>query len=148
LQSRLSILAMALVLAAVACGRSTDDNLGQAGPSAADPDPGEKPTEAARARAEHGESYWGVYLHAGESTRGLDAEEAGKLLRERGLALGEDFSKGELGCDVGAAEALGLPEETIAIGVYFRDEADARAFAASLPREPVGIARVQTMCRD
>ena len=98
-------------------------------------------------RQRHGESYWAVYtaLGAGKETPEMKASIA--ALKGRGLELGVTFGVGSLGCDVGAAAALRKPDETLAVGVYFVTEAEARAFAASLTPKPVGVARIKAMCR-
>lgn len=99
----------------------------------------------------HGGSYWAVYIFVGASN---DADYAASIerLENRGLRRGYSFSDGELRCDDGAAEALGLPEDeatsAMAIAVHFEDEQDARAFGDSLAEPPVGVVRVRTRCAD
>jgi hypothetical protein len=60
---------------------------------------------------------------------------------------------GDVACDVGAMEALKLDQFDLWTGatVYFRTQADARAFAASYTRavgRPKGIVKVKVGCLD
>jgi hypothetical protein len=64
-------------------------------------------------------------------------------------AMGYFAGAGDLGCDQGAAEALGLEDGFYyGVGLYFATMDDAIAFAAAYPGEVVGIANVTTFCLD
>ena len=73
---------------------------------------------------------------------------------ERLLGLGyEWFAYGvSLGCDQGASAALGLPDDLIAVAIYFATQDDAEVFAAAYEAEfgdsIVGIAEVTNYCLD
>ena len=94
---------------------------------------------------EQGGTYWGVYLAVGD---GPDLEDAIAYLSEqRELEVGSQFSVGDLSCDQGASETLGL-DGPMRVAVYFDTQADAEAWADTLEGGPVGIAEVQTFCLD
>jgi len=66
-----------------------------------------------------------------------------------GEALGYFVGNGELDCDQGAREGLGLGEGAYyGASVYFTSIADAEAFVAAYDGEVVGIAVVTTFCLD
>jgi len=92
---------------------------------------------------EQGAKYWAVYLAVGEPGA-PELEQATDYL----IGLGIESFAGELACDRGGAEALGLSEDLMAVGVYFADRGDAQTFANRLPAPPAGIARVRTYCAD
>lgn len=99
----------------------------------------------------HGARYYGVYVFIGRpDDPGFDGSI--ERLQEMGLKRGTNFSDGDLGCDDGAMEGLGLSDEeargALAVAVYFEKETDAHAFAASLEPPPEGVARVRTLCAD
>lgn len=95
---------------------------------------------------EHGGTYFGVYLAVGE---GPDIEDAiNYLTEERGLAAGQEFSIGDVSCDLGAEAALGAGAGPMRVAVYFDSQAEAEAWSQTLPAPPIGIAEVQTMCLD
>ena len=66
--------------------------------------------------------------------------------------LGYPQGGGELGCDVGAGEALGIGDGAMAIAVYFDTQAGAEDFAQryaeTYGEEVVGLAQVTTLCLD
>jgi hypothetical protein len=93
---------------------------------------------------EHGGTYWGVYLAVGE---GPDVEDASAYLRAEGLDEGLQFGVHDIGCDQGAAEAIGS-DGPLTVAVYFETEEDAEAWADTLPAPPLAIAEVQTYCLD
>jgi hypothetical protein len=45
-------------------------------------------------------------------------------------------------------EALNVPDTSFAVSVYFRTQAEAERFAASLEPPPDGVANVQVGCGD
>ncbi|WNB84559.1 hypothetical protein [Cellulomonas sp. ATA003] len=87
----------------------------------------------------------GVYLTVVESFDAPALTATDERLRELGYQPG---GHGELACDQGAAEALGLDPQTIAASVYFASEADARRFAEAYGPDVVGVAAVTVFCRD
>jgi hypothetical protein len=91
----------------------------------------------------HGATLFGVYVVVAEP--GAPAlEEAAAPLRERSILV----SVGELGCDAGAAEALGVAPDRHAVSVMFETREAAEAFAATLTSPPAGIAEVTVGCAD
>lgn len=96
----------------------------------------------------HGGTYWAVYPWIGAPGDREADDVSAQLLDDFGI---EAFP-GELGCDQGAAEALGRTDVEHAIGVYFGSEEDANAFARAFGAlgdnsEPI-VARVTTYCLD
>lgn len=64
-------------------------------------------------------------------------------------AMGYFAGFGDLGCDEGAQEALGLGEGVwYGASLYFDTETDANLFVAAYPDEVVGIATIVTFCLD
>ncbi|WP_155859522.1 hypothetical protein [Cellulomonas sp. KRMCY2] len=99
----------------------------------------------------HGGETWGVYtvvLEAGASTADPRWLEGDRRLG----ALGYPAGGGELGCDLGATESLGLGDGAMAIASYFDTQTDAELFAqkyaAAFGDQVVGMARVTTVCMD
>lgn len=91
----------------------------------------------------HGATLFGVYVVVAEP--GAPAlEEAAAPLRARSILV----SVGELGCDAGAAEALGFAPDQHAVSVMFETREAAEAFAATLSSPPAGIAQVTVGCAD
>lgn len=94
----------------------------------------------------HGGTYWAVYPWVGAPGDREADDVSAWLLSEFGI---EAFS-GDLGCDQGAAEALGTDAEQ-GIGVYFDTEAEAIDFAqiaGLLDHTRRVIAHVTTYCLD
>jgi len=91
----------------------------------------------------HGATLFGVYVVVAEPGAPT-LEEAAAPLRERSIFV----SVGELGCDAGAAEALGVAPDQHAVSVMFETREAADAFAASLSSPPAGIAQVTVGCAD
>jgi hypothetical protein len=110
------------------------------------PVPGESPAAipSPAASVEQGGRYWAVYAVVAEAGS-AELDEAFNRLRDLGVAIG---GFGELACDRGAAEALGVDPGLHGVAVYFDRESDARAFADSLDPPPAGVARVRTFCAD
>ncbi len=97
---------------------------------------------------------WGLYLYSGER---LDLPAAwvafvnvGTYTAMTDVPSANHYSFGEFGCDLGAAEALGVDPSFLTISMYFATEADASAALAALPPDPspVGIAEVELFCAD
>jgi len=88
-------------------------------------------------------TYWAIYLAVGEQGA-PELEQTTDYL----AGLGIESYAGDLACDRGAAEALGLSEDLTAVGVYFVEREDAQDFAEKLPTPPTGIAKVRTYCAD
>ncbi|MCB9612793.1 MAG: hypothetical protein H6722_10120 [Sandaracinus sp.] len=110
------------------------------------PAPEEPPTHTSggeSAAPTHGAEVFAVYVVVADPGAAA-LEEAAAPLREQALHV----SVGELGCDEGAAEALGAAPEAHAVSVTFDTREDADAFAATLSEPPVGIARVTVRCAD
>lgn len=65
-------------------------------------------------------------------------------------AMGYFVGSGDLACDQGGQEALGLPADAYywAASVLFGTADDANLFAAAFPEEVAGIAEVNTYCLD
>ena len=109
------------------------------GPRISEPAP--KPLGA---EVQQGSSAWAVYLAWGKST----SEPAMKSSAQRATQEKLNPSVGELRCDAGAIEALGVSESLLAVRVYFSTEDAARRFAEQRTPRPLGIANVKTMCLD
>ena len=93
----------------------------------------------------HGERTWAVVLAGGET--GLEPE----IVAAQAAADAAGYQTGPTDCDVGAPEALGLPESYATLSVYFFTEADARqALQAFEERGWEGgvVAEVETYCGD
>jgi hypothetical protein len=94
----------------------------------------------------HGGTYWAVYPWVGAYD-----DPAADTMSHRLAALGLEAFPGDLACDQGAAEGLGVDTEA-GIGVYFETRDQAEAFAAQLIESRVAteapIAQVTTYCLD
>ncbi len=97
---------------------------------------------------EHGGTYFGVYF---EVVRGTDARK-GKITQAARAVRGLGFepSVGDVNCDRGAKEALGLAagRNYVAVALYFHTQEQARRFVDAYKPEVVGVARVTTGCLD
>jgi hypothetical protein len=99
----------------------------------------------------HGESASGVYLVTDDDPSYSTASATAiDRLTEQGY---HHFAFGvELACDQGSAAALGKPDSTIAVAVYFSSEANADAFDTAYSDQygdsVVGVANVTTFCLD
>jgi hypothetical protein len=91
----------------------------------------------------HGGVVWGLYLAVGPSLDDPDMEAATRQAE----ALGYTPSGGDLACDDGATDALGVDAGSSGVAVYFASERDAEA-ATQFFDAWVGIARVRTYCLD
>jgi hypothetical protein len=96
---------------------------------------------------EHGGTYWGLYLAVA-----ADADEPEFIeWSAQAEAAGYTTGPGELACDDGAADGLGVPVDWFGVAVYFSTREDAEtasAWFAANHGEPHGIARVTTYCLD
>jgi hypothetical protein len=94
----------------------------------------------------HGGVYWAVYPWVGAA----GDREADDVSAELFAQFGIEAFPGDLGCDQGAAEALGTDAEQ-GIGVYFDTETEANDFAqiaGLLDHTRRVIAHVTTYCLD
>lgn len=98
---------------------------------------------------EHGGEIWAVYLAVADDFSDPGLDDAVALAEMYGYLAGA----GDMGCDQGASDAIGIPEgggEAV-VGVYFNSEADASLMVAALAErghEVAGMGRVQTFCLD
>lgn len=92
---------------------------------------------------------WGVYLAVAYAEEGVDAPELVEA-KAQAAAVGYNAGSGDVACDQGASEALGLdPERSyLTVAVYFATEADARLFVDLYQPGVVGLAAVETYCMD
>jgi hypothetical protein len=101
------------------------------------------PEWPAAATPTHGARLWGAYLVVADyPDPSLSATE------ERVRALGYGGGMGALGCDQGAAEALGADPDAMTVAVYFDDRGSADQFLALYDGPSVGIAEVTMYCLD
>ena len=95
----------------------------------------------------HGQSYWAVYPWVGAAGTPEADEVVARLFDDFGIQA----IQGEVGCDEGAAEAIG-PDAAWRVGVYFATGADASAFADEYRSRNPGsdpvMAHVTTYCLD
>jgi hypothetical protein len=92
---------------------------------------------------EHGAQLWAAYVAVGapgDPTLQRALEEVQQLWPGAGL--------GELGCDVGAAEALGRDRAEHAVAVYFDTEQHVTEFRRRWGGPYVGAVQVTTLCAD
>lgn len=92
---------------------------------------------------------WAVYLALGHSSAGPALDTA---LRQA-ASVGYTGVQGDVACDKGASEALGLDQYDYwtAVTLYFATEKDARGFVASYQAQVAkvaGVARVNVGCLD
>jgi hypothetical protein len=126
------------VVATGEIGRGEDGSgVGPAGP---DVPPAATPIE-------HGGTYWALYLALAADANDPAFADWSAHAEAAGYATGP----GDLACDEGAADGLGVPPEWFGVAVYFStlDDAEAaRAWFGMTYGEPAGIARVTTFCLD
>ena len=115
--------------------------------------PSETPTPVAEAAwppattaVVHGGERWAVYVAVTDS--GDDPRVAAAQERLDALGYASATGWGDVGCDDGAAEALGVPWQSTAVRVYFDTQADAETFARLYGPEAVGTAQVTLYCLD
>jgi hypothetical protein len=92
----------------------------------------------------HGGTAWGVYLAVMTSPDDPAYVQSGTRLER----LGYFPSEGDVSCDEGAAEALGLEPNVLVRSVHFGSREDAEAFVALYGDDILGIAQVTTYCLD
>lgn len=94
---------------------------------------------------DHGGRYWAVLWVGEYDDPALD--EVRDAVDQR---WGPVWSDGDIGCNQGAAETLGVGSDTRAVAVHFATEGDAYDFAdhAGLQVAPTGLAQVTTYCLD
>jgi hypothetical protein len=92
-----------------------------------------------------------VYLWAGESPDDPQARAA----RDAAEQLGFNPGGGDLACDDGAAEQLGVPRSWSGVAIYFETRQDAETAnewllerVRDLTTAPLGVAEVRTYCLD
>lgn len=137
-----------LLLVALGCGGGDGETAQSANDtSTSDTEGGESSLAQTTAVGEvapaHGATLFGVYVVVAEPGAPT-LEEAAAPLRARSILV----SVGELGCDAGAAEALGVAPDQHAVSVMFETREAAEAFAATLASPPAGIAQVTVGCAD
>ncbi|MBO3102501.1 hypothetical protein [Cellulomonas fengjieae] len=119
-----------------------------ASPTPTTPSPSTPPTSPpARpqpADVAHGNRVWGTYVAVVDSFDSPAAVAATARVTELGYAP----SGGEIACDQGAGEALGLPPETLVVATYLASKEDAELFAQLYGPGAVGIAEVTLFCLD
>ena len=98
---------------------------------------------------QQGDPVWGVYLAVGHSATDTPVEKAVRSASR----VGYQAVVGDIACDGGAMEALGLDQYDYWSGatLYFATEADARGFAAAYTKRvaaPTGVAKVTVGCLD
>ncbi|MCA9577210.1 MAG: hypothetical protein R3B40_06070 [Polyangiales bacterium] len=135
---------LSLALSAVClggCGGPADTPSGAESTTGAEPIA--TPTAVGEVAPVHGATLFAVYVAVAEA--GAPAlEQAAGPLRERSIMV----SVGELGCDRGAAEALGVAPDWHGVAVMFETREAALAFADSLDTPPAGVAQVTAGCAD
>jgi hypothetical protein len=92
----------------------------------------------------HGGTAWGVYLAVMTSPDDPAYVQSGTRLEQFGYFP----SEGDVSCDEGAAEALGLEPNVLVRSVHFDSREDAEAFVALYGDDILGIAQVTTYCLD
>jgi hypothetical protein len=98
----------------------------------------------------HGGDAVAVYLGVIEESAGSGNinDDFADIIAAAG-AMGYFAGSGDLGCDHGAAESLGLAAGFYyGVAVYFATVEDANMFVAAYPGEVVGIAEITTFCLD
>ncbi|WP_298455025.1 hypothetical protein [uncultured Cellulomonas sp.] len=106
------------------------------------------PTPPAAATPSHGGTAWGVYVAVMTTPDDPAWQRAGTRLEEMGYFPGG----GDINCDRGAAEGLGLDGTQVVRSVYFTSRADAQLFVELFTDrygdDVVGVVEVTTLCLD
>jgi hypothetical protein len=128
----------------VASGMIFPDAAGEGEPVGTPP-----PTLPPEVIPQHGGTSWGLYLAVAPSVDDPEVER----WTERMETIGYTPSFGDLACDDGAAEALGVDPGSSRVAVYFATRQDAETAAGTIEISlelgtPVGVARVTTYCLD
>jgi hypothetical protein len=98
-----------------------------------------------RESIQQGETVWAVVLAGADAFDDPALEAAVQAANEAGYEF-----VGPTDCDVGAPEALGLPDSALTVSVYLNTEADANAAAAAFAARGVDgvVAELQLFCLD
>jgi hypothetical protein len=102
------------------------------------------------ATLEHGGHTFGVYLAISDDPEDPALTAARDKATEAGY-LTTNYAYGSLGCDEGAPEALEASTDTMAVAVYFTEEAQAnqaKTAFATIDQTVVGIVPVINYCLD
>jgi hypothetical protein len=105
----------------------------------------EASAEFAPVAPEQGGTYFGVYVAIAKPGDEASLQASAEALDAIGIS---EYSIGDISCDEGAAEELGVPKDSGRVAVYFTTREEADAFTASLPSPILRIARVKTFCLD
>ena len=129
-------------------GGSGSQGSGGSGGAARPPaTPPPDPDRPAQVTPQQGETVVGLYL-----ARGQDALEQPLVdARQRASDVGYQSLPGDVTCDRGAREALGLQsvQGTFTVeSIYFRSVAEAERARALYGRDVLGIATIQAFCQD
>lgn len=92
----------------------------------------------------HGGEVWGVYVAVVDAFDSAAAAEATARIEDLGYQAGV----GDVSCDAGAVEALGIPDQTLVVSAYFVSEQDAQLFAETYGGDVLGIVDVTLRCLD
>jgi hypothetical protein len=98
-----------------------------------------------RESIQQGETVWAVVLAGAAAFDDPALEAAVQAANDAGYEF-----VGPTDCDVGAPEALGLPDTALTVSVYLNSEADANAAAAAFEARGVDgvVAQLQLFCLD
>jgi hypothetical protein len=89
-----------------------------------------------------GQDYWAVYLYAGQPGAEVD-----KVIgRMSAAGYREEVTTKELGCQQGAAQALHMKPDAVAVSLYFGDEVAARQFAGYMAAPLANVVRIKYLC--
>ncbi len=102
-----------------------------------------------RTSLEHGGPTWGLYLAV--AAPGDYESPVLQAATAAATAAGYRSGPGDLSCDQGAAEALGVEAGAVGVALYFETEAQAnqaRAAFEAEAQEVVGVVNVTTYCMD
>ena len=102
------------------------------------------PARPVEADISHGDEVWGAYVAVVDSFE----SEAAVAAKARVTELGYTPSGGDIGCDDGASEALGLPSDAMVVAVYLTTQEGAATFVEMYGAGAVGFAHVTLLCLD
>lgn len=140
---------LAVVIGGCSTGQPTSASPTTRAPSRTATPPAEPRWPKVLGEPQQGDAVWGVYLAVANSSSdpGIDAAVRGAA------SVGYQAVIGDIACDAGAQQALGLAQYDYWSGatLYFATEGDARAFAAAYTTQvaaPKGVAKVKVGCLD
>ena len=133
---------LAVVATAAACGEEPPAE--QPGTPVATASPEASP-EFSPVVPTQGDTYFGVYVAIADAGDAASLQSSAEALDAIGIS---EYSIGDISCDEGAAEELGVPEDSGRVAVYFDSREEAEAFTQSLPSPILRIAKVKTFCLD